>query len=866
MNPERWRQISQLYHGALERGPNQRAAFLNDACAGDEALRREVESLLANERAAEGFLAAPAVEAAAKAMAEDQGPTLVGRQIGSHYHVVEQIGAGGMGVVYRVRDTHLDRDVALKVLPASVLADETARARLLREARLAASLNHPHICTIYEVSEADGQLHIAMELVSGRPLSDLIPSDGFPLERVVRYGAQIADGLGHAHDQGVVHRDLKGANVLVTTDGRAKILDFGLATRHQHEVEGATRSLATFGPGVVAGTLPYMAPEVLRGERADARGDIWALGVVLYEMASGGLPFSGHTGFELTSAILRDSPAPLPPSVAAGLATIVQKCLRKDPAERYQRAAEVRAALEAVGSFDRPPALRAPPTATSRSTRHSRMLVGVVALLVLIAAGALLRNSQWWPGASGPLPAMGSYSSVAVLPLKNFSGDTSQDFLADGMTDALINDLAHLRRLRVISLTSALQYKGAKKPLSQIAKELNVETIVEGSVVRSGNRVRISAQLLEAASERPLWGDTFERDLSDILTTEREISRTIASRITASLTPEEQSHFVGLPRVNPEAYLAYQRGRFYWNQRTEDALKTGIEQFGRALEVDPTYAAAYSGLADCYAALGYGSYLAPKDSFPKARAAAEKALEFDASLAEPHASLGYVRLYYDWNFAEAEKEFQRSIDLNPHYAAAHHWYSVYLTAMERPKDARREIELAQELDPLSVAISTDMGFEQYYASDYEAAERQLKSVLEMNPRFPAAHLWLGRTYQQRKMYADAIAEYQKTEGLRQWVPTVAAIGNAYGFSGKRDEARKVLADLGEMSRRRYVTSYGVALVYAGMDDKEQAFATLNDAVGERSHWLVWLNLDPRWERVRSDPRFDKVKRQVGLPN
>ena len=473
-------------------------------------------------------------------------------------------------------------------------------------------------------------------------------------------------------------------------------------------------------------------------------------------------------------------------------------------------------------------------------------------------------SSQAWLNRPRPTLSAMNYSSVAVLPLKNLSGDSTQDFLADGLTDALISDLTHVRGLRVISLTSSLRYKGATKSLSQIAKELKVETVVEGSMMRSGDRVRISAQLVEAASERSMWSDSFDRDLSDILATQREISRIIAGRISASLTPEEQSHLARLPRVNSAAYLAYQRGRFYWNQRTEGALKLGIEQFTLALEAEPTYALAYSGLADCYTALGYGSYLAPKDAFPKARAAAEKALEFEPSLAEPHASLGYVHLYYDWKFADARTEFQRSLELNPSYATAHHWYSVYLTAMNQPKEARREIELAQDLDPLSVAISTDMGFEQYYSMDYEPATKQLKSVVDMNPKFFLAHLWLGRAYQQRKMYAEAIREYEQTGSLREWVPTIAAIGNVYGLMGKTDDARKVLAHLDEISRERYVTSYGVALVHAGMGDKEQAFAKLERAFEERSHWLVWLGLDPRWEGLRADPRFGELMRRIGL--
>jgi serine/threonine-protein kinase len=777
------------------------------------------------------------------------------------YEIVAPLGAGGMGEVYRARDTRLGREVAIKVLPATVLADQTARTQLLREARLAASLNHPHICTIYEVGETGGEVYLAMEYVNGRQAKDLIPIDGLPLETVVRYGMQLADAVGHAHDHGIVHRDLKTANVLVTIDGRVKVLDFGIAIRRTGELEEVTRSLATLdGQDVVAGTLPYMAPEVLRGVPADSRSDVWALGVMLYEMASGHRPFQGQSGVELTSAILRDTPKPLPSHCEDRLSVIVEKCLAKDPTQRYRTGAEVHVALESASPRGESRLGEARSKTARRLWKHPAAS-GVVVALALIAL--MLFNAPWSPSELRPPPDAARYSSVAVLPLKNFTGDSSQEFLTDGLTDALIGDLTQLGQLRVVSLTSVLQYKGSTKPLLQIAKELNVDTVVEGSVVRAGDRVRISAHLVDALSDRSLWSDSFERDLGDVLATQREISRTIAGRISA-FTPDEQLRLSPLSRLNPDAYLAYQRGRFYWNQRTESSLKLGIEQFNLALEADPTYALAYSGLADCYAALGYGSYLAPDDAFPKARAAAEKALELDSSLAAPHATLGYVRLYYEWKFADAEDAFRRSLELNPNYATAHHWYSVYLTAMERPTEARREIEAARALDPLSVAVATDMGFEQYYSRDYEGATKQLRSIVEINPNFSLAHLWLGRTYQQRKMYAEAISEYEQTGGLREWVPTLAALGHVYGLQGRTAEARKVLAHLDEIARERYVTSYGVALVYAGMGDKEQAFSKLEQAFDERSHWLVWLNLDPRWDSLRADPRFDELKRRLGL--
>jgi TolB-like protein/DNA-binding winged helix-turn-helix (wHTH) protein/Tfp pilus assembly protein PilF len=494
-----------------------------------------------------------------------------------------------------------------------------------------------------------------------------------------------------------------------------------------------------------------------------------------------------------------------------------------------------------------------------RTTWKSKaVLGGVLALVLATLALKYFRRGPWFSR-----PAV---HSLAVLPLKNLSGNPADDYFAEGMTDELITNLAKISALRVSSYTSIARYKSTTKPIPEIARELQVDAIVEGSVVRAGDQVRITAQLIYGPDDQHLWAEEYQRYLRDVLYLQREVAHDIAQQVRITLTPNEQSRLATVGAVDPAAYEAYLRGRSYWNQRNEASLHKAIEQFDKAIELDSGYAPAYSGLADCYTTLGYLSYLDPVEAFPRARDAASKALELDPGLAEAHTSLAYYNLYHAWNWSEAEKEFQRAIELNPNYATAHEWYSYYLLAIGRMDEAWNEINRARQLDPLAVIISTDVGFNYVYRRDYDAAISQLRRTLAVSPNFPLAHLWLGRAYQQKKMYAEAIDEFDKTdEALPGWVVTLAGAGNVYGEWGKREEARQVLTRLAAMSREKYVTPYGVALVYAGLGDKDQAFAWLNKAYAGRSHWLVWLNRDPRWDVLRPDPRFAELVKRLRLP-
>jgi len=449
-----------------------------------------------------------------------------------------------------------------------------------------------------------------------------------------------------------------------------------------------------------------------------------------------------------------------------------------------------------------------------------------------------------------------------VLPLENLSRDPGEEYFAEGMTDELITDLAQLGGLRVISRTSVMRYKGTGKPLPEIAKELGVDAIVEGTMERAGNRVRVRAQLIRASDDRHLWAESFERDLPDVLRLESEVASSIARQVQMKLLSE---HPPANRKINPAVYEAYLKGRYAWNKRSEAALQEGIQFFKQAIALEPMYAEAFSGLADSYTTLGYFSYLPPREAFPLAQAAAEKALSLDDSLAEPHTSFAYVCFYYDWNWPAAEAEFKKAIALNSNYATAHEWYSIYLTAMLRLDEAKAEIDRALQLDPLSLIINTDVGFQLFYARNYDDSIRQLKKTLQMGPKFPLAHLWLGRAYQQKGMFEESMAEYQATDSaLPNWVVTLAGVGNLQGLAKKNADAHLVLARLDAMSKSRYVTPYGVALVYVGMGNKEEAFHWLDKAFDDRAHWLAWIRLDPRWDSLRSDPRYADLLRRVGF--
>jgi serine/threonine protein kinase/TolB-like protein/Flp pilus assembly protein TadD len=896
MEPERWRQIEHLYLSALQVEEKRRSAFLEDSCR-DDAVRLEVESLLARHHQAENFLESPALELVANALAEDQrkaGPAteddlgLAGKTI-SHYRVIEKLGGGGMGVVYKADDARLGRSVALKFLPEDMAQDSQTLERFKREARAASALNHPNICTIYDIDEYEGRLFIVMEFLDGETLKQRIaktptpsPSPrgrGWParsaegprggpirIDELLELGIQIGGALDAAHAKGIIHRDVKPANIFVTTQEQVKLLDFGLAklalraevtteTLVAQDLPTATRTTARgehlTRTGVLMGTLLYMSPEQVRGEPLDVRTDLFSFGAVLYELATGRPAFSGETAGQIRDAILSQEPTSarkLNPRVPAGLQRVITKALRKKPQERYQRASELRAELSHV---------------RGEIGARWRRRVALAALgLVLLLAGLGWRLG-WLP----PGPHPGQIQSLAVLPLENLSHDPEQEYFADGMTDELITDLAHIGVLRVISRTSVMHYKGSKKTLPEIARELKVDAVVEGSVERSEDRVRIRAQLIHVADDRHLWAESYERDVRDVLALQDEVARTIANEIKVKLTLQEQAQLTSARPVNPQAHELYLKGRYYWNKRTPEALNKSLEYFRQAIDKDPSYALGYAGMADAYAMLGSGEYgiLPPKEAFPKAEAAAMKALELDSALAEPHATLGYSK-DFDWDWQGAEREFKQAINLNPGYTTAHHWYAIHLTGLGRNTEAIAEIRKAESLDPLSIIISADVAWVFYFARRYEQEGEQARKTLEMDPNFAIAHMYLSYSYLHMAKHKEAVAEMKKAVDLSGGsLPMVGNLAYIYALAGRRYEAIKILNDLKARSKREFVSPDVLAQIYTGLGDKDHATAWLEKGYEQRSDFTGLLKVLPELDPLRSDPRFEALVRRVGLP-
>jgi eukaryotic-like serine/threonine-protein kinase len=793
-----------------------------------------------------------------------------GTRLGA-YQILAPLGAGGMGEVYRATDTRLGREVAVKVVSGHLMNDPNALARLEREARTVAALSHPNIVALYDFGRENGIVFAVMELLEGEPLERYLATEHLSWRRALEIAVSVADGLASAHGKGLVHRDLKPANIFITRDELVKLLDFGLAKQDPFRSTlqtGSPTAAAETEPGAILGTVGYMSPEQVRGERADHRTDIFSLGCVLYEMLTRRRPFGGDTPAETLAAILRDQPCEfaaadrhIPPRVDA----VVRRCLEKNPDRRFQSARDLAFALREILN-DSQTAPSSAGTATSK-TRVRRGPVLVTASLLIVFAAVV-----WFDARARSLlvpDGGGRIRSLAVLPLTNLSADPGQEYFADAMTEELTTRLAKLGNWRVTSRTSVMGYRGTRKRVPEIARELAVDAILEGSVIRDGSRVKITAQLIDGRTDRHLWADTYERELESVLAIENDVARAVAREVDVKLTPDGNAGLAAATRnVLPAAFDAYVRGRHAWDKRGESDLHEAIRFFQESIDADPTYAPAYAGMADCYAQLGYGSYISPEDAFPRARAAARKALELDPTLAEAHASLGYALMYYDWNFSGAEAEYKRAIELNPNYAVAHQWYAYLLTAIERPlSDADGEIATAKSLDPLSVPINIDRAYILHYYGRNEEALRSIRIALEMNPKYAPGYFWLGRIYTSEGQYGDAETALRKIGPLRTWTPAMAVQGYLYAKSGRPQEARKVLAEFDELLRQgRYASGYAIAVIYAGLGDRERVFSYLDAAYQERSHWLVWLKRDPRWNDVRSDARFQNLVRKIGLPS
>ncbi len=800
---------------------------------------------------------------------------MIGKTLG-HYQIIAKIGEGGMGVVYKARDEHLQREVAIKVLPAGTLGDEAARKLFRKEALALSKLNHPNIATIHDFDTQQDVDFLVMEYIPGITLSEKLATGPLPEKEVLRLGMQLGEGLAAAHEHGVVHRDLKPSNLRLTGDGRLKILDFGLAKLRRTVTQDATTETFSQAEGI-AGTFPYMAPEQLLGGEIDARTDIHAAGCVLYEMATGQRPFADVERSQLLAAILRRSPLPptaLNPRLSPELERIVGKCLEKEPENRYQSAKELAIDLRrletGVLSAVQPAARPARWSSAKSVGLGLGILASVIVLLIALNVGG------WRERVLGRAEAP-RIESLAVLPVKNFSGDPAQEFFADGMTDALIAGLAQIKAVKVISRTSVMQYKDAKKSLPQIARELGVDGIVEASVMRSGGRVRITAQLIEARQDRHLWANNYEREMTDVLALQSELVQAIAGEIRVQVTPQESERLKTARRVDPEVYDATLKGKATLEYAMrEGELRQAIELFQKAIDRDPTYAPAWAGLGEAlwYLASAGFEFVAPAEVRDKAIAAAEKALELDGTLPDAHKARAVIAIDAEWDLAKAQRHFERALELRPGYAAAHTFYGQMLgVPLLRFDEARPHIDRARELDPLSPWNDINLVMWWLYQGQPERAFEEGERARRRNPTLWVIRAQMGFAQLLLGQPSKAVPEFDAAlKVLRPERPAsvLAPLGLAYGLAGRRADALKILAEMEQASQKRYISPFYLAVVYSGLGRMDEAFRLLDRALEQRTPWLVWcVPYDPNSVALRRDPRWkpfiDRLRRLVRLP-
>ncbi|MDP2915743.1 MAG: protein kinase [Candidatus Aminicenantes bacterium] len=790
------------------------------------------------------------------------GATFAGR-----YQIVEELGHGGMGRVYKVHDTKIGEKIALKLIRPEALLDRKTVERFTNELKLARKIRHKNICQMFDLGEDQGTHYITMEYIHGEDLKQLIRKVGrLSPGQAIGIARQVCDGLEEAHNLGVVHRDLKPQNIMIDEDGNARIMDFGIA--RSLSGKGIT------GAGVMIGTPEYMSPEQVEGKETDQRSDIYSLGVILYEMTTGRVPFEGDTPF--TVGVKHKSEPPKDPrelnaQLPQDLSRLILRCLEKDKNARYQTAAEVGEELERIEQGI-PTATRLVPERKTRASREITVKFTLRKLAVplsLLIAAVAVAGIVWQilPRKTAVLSSGGEpILSIAVLPFGYTGTNANLEYLSEGMPESIISSLQQLSSLKtVIALSSVMRYKGKDADPQVVKQELGVDAVLISKIIQVEDELSIRVELVRTADNSRIWGDTYKRKASEIFNVQEEISSAIAENLRLKLGGEEKKRLAKRNTENPAAYKDYLTGRFYWNKRTKEGIAKSLEYFNKAIEKDPSYALAYAGLADSYCLMGRYSYVSPIEAYPKGIRAAEKALEIDKTLGEAHTSLAYIKAHYNFDWTAAEREFKLAIEFNPNYATAHHWYALILSALGRDNEALAEIKRAVELDPLSLQINTNAAWVHYFARDYDRAIEIFKKTLEMDPNYALAHGRLGLAYLEKRLFAEAIAELEKAVDFSPGnTEILAALGHALAVSGKRARAEKILAMLNELSGDSYVSAYDKATIYLGLGDDAKALEYLEKAYEERAGYMSFIKADPRFERLHANPIFIALLKKINL--